>query len=91
MGIFVLFLIAIGSLLGAIGASSMFLWQKDKERLEKQAVAPKSKKRWERKNLAREARGELDRREEIRDRFTLWGWGFVFVGGVLAIVAEFMK
>lgn len=86
-----LILIAVGSALGALGASSMFWRKKTQEELKEQAKAPKAKKRWKRKGLAREAREELEKREELRDSFTLWGWGFVLVGSIGAVIAEFLK
>lgn len=91
MGIVALVMIALGSGLGAVGASSMFLTKHAQKQMEDQAKSPQGKKRWKRKNLAREAREVLERREEIRDRFTVWGWGFVFLGSVLAVWAEFLS
>lgn len=85
MSFFALWAIGIGSVFGAVGASSMFWTERAKKLLEKQAHMPKGKKRTRRKKLAAAAREKLANREAVKDVFTLIGWALVIVGSAFAI------
>lgn len=91
MSFFALWVIAVGSVLGAIGASSMFWTEKAKKLLEEQARMPKGKGRSRRKKLAELARTKLEDREAVKDVFTLIGWCLVIAGSGFAIIGAWPR
>lgn len=88
LSFYALWLIGVGSVLGAVGASTLFWTEKAKELLEKQARMPQGKGRAVRKKMAAIARKKLENRDVVRDWITLFGWGFVIVGSVFAIIGD---
>lgn len=82
-------MILLGSILGAIGASSLYWFKRNHDKVLQDAQSPRGSNKKTRKAKSDPAKLELKERELKKDSYTLWGWCSVIVGSISALLAAF--